>query len=401
MFNLYFEPDKIDDKKLIIEPRDSFYNDTVIDITDKLDISREYKIVPMGALDFKTLEFHYQVDTDEYNKFITDRYSNEYGWKRVEVSNDFLVEKKTVEINFAPTPLADSSNNDRVISKIRYFNSNGSVKIQTAKPRILYYGGLKNTNLGTYSLSGSRLLPDFRSQFAYAGHLDDVTTQGFDLSYGMPEMIFYGAGTNPTLKNNNLYNLYWKKTIEEITDKNSKILQCYIHFNNVELQNISFRNLYLIDRQYYRLYKIETDLNSDEPARCEFLKLQTKPSFTPSSGVGNGGLGDIGSDVLPDLTYYNYPEFIEVKDQFKMDVIEVSTDTYLEPISQQVFTTRDVFLPLAGSCFDSINNKTMEINIFNTSGTDKDVTSQTGDSWTLATMTGVKFITDGVTWYKS
>jgi len=141
MFNLYFEPDQIDDKKLIIEPRDTFYNTTTIDLTEKLDVSKEINILPMGALDFKTLEFHQQKDDDQYNKYYNDRYKDEYGFRRVVVSNDFLVQTKKIETIFAPTPLVDFENNNRVISKIRYFNSDGTLKTQAAKPRILYYGG--------------------------------------------------------------------------------------------------------------------------------------------------------------------------------------------------------------------------------------------------------------------
>jgi hypothetical protein len=68
MFNLYFEPDKIDDKKLIIEPRDIFYLNDVVDITEKVDVSQELIIRPMGALNWKSLEFHYSQDNDEFNK---------------------------------------------------------------------------------------------------------------------------------------------------------------------------------------------------------------------------------------------------------------------------------------------------------------------------------------------
>jgi hypothetical protein len=400
MFNLYFEPDQIDDKKLIIEPRDTFYNTTTIDLTDKLDVSKEINILPMGALDFKTLEFHQQKDDDQYNKYYNDRYKDEYGFRRVVVSNDFLVQTKKIETIFAPTPLVDADNNNRVISKIRYFNSDGTLKVQAAKPRILYYGGLLDTGLGTYSLSTSRLVPNFKTQYAYAGHLDSVASPTFDLNFGVPELIFWGSGTSAGLSDANLYNLYWKKTIDEITDKNSKLLQCYIHFNNVDLQNISFRNLYLIDRQLYRLYRIETDLNSYEPAKCTFLKLQTAPTFTPSSGTANGGSGSIGDEALPDLVYYNPNQFADIKEQMKFEIVSTDEVIYLEPRSQFVKSTTDVYLPDAGSAYDYVSNKTIEIKVYNNDGATIKVFYGDDLYFNVSSNGAHSFVTDGTTWFK-
>jgi hypothetical protein len=402
MFNLYFEPDQIDDKKLVIEPRDDFYTSDVIDLTNKLDVSREINILPMGALDFKTLEFHSAKDDDQYNKYYNDRYENEYGYRKIVVNNDFLVETKRIETIFAPTPLVDFDTNNRVISKIRYFNSDGTLKTQAAKPRILYYGGLLDTGFGTYALSVGRsiLVRNFRTQYAYAGHLDSVSNPTFDLSWGIPELIFYGSGTSANLSNANLYNLYWKKSIEEITDKNSKLMECYIHFTNVDLQNISFRENYLIDRQYYRLYRIETDLNSELPAKCTFLKLKTAPTFTPSTGTGNGGTGEIGDELLPDLTYYNNPQFIDWNEQMKFEIVEVTEVTQLFPRSQFVKSTVDVYLPDAGASYDYIINKTIEIKIYNNNGATIKV-FYTEDLYFNVSSNGAhSFVTDGTNWFK-
>lgn len=400
MFNLYFEPDATDDKKLIIEPRDDFYTSTIVDLTNKLDVSRLYSIDPMGALQWKSLEFHYQEDNDEYNKKYNEQYTNEYGFKRVTVSNDFLTEIKRIELPFAPTPLADSSTNDRTISKIRFFNSDGARQATAAKPRILYYGGLVNTAFGTYFL-GDTIAPTPRSSFAYAGHLDSVSNPTFDLSFALPETIYYGAGTRPLLTNANLYNKYWKKSIDEITDKDSKILTCYMHLTNVDLQNISFRNYYLIDRQYYRLYKITTDLNSDEPAECQFLKLKVAPTFSPSQGTGNGGIGTIGdSEPLPTLQYYNNGEFIMNQSQFVSTVTDSSTGV-LDSITQFVVMTDDVYLPDPASGYNFELNKSIEISVYNNDVSSHDVYDNTNSEvFSLGSKIGCKFMTNGSEWFK-
>ncbi|NBW15126.1 MAG: hypothetical protein EBR82_44710, partial [Caulobacteraceae bacterium] len=42
MFNLYIEPNQLDDRLLAIEPRDIYYNDNVVDITNNLDVSKDF-----------------------------------------------------------------------------------------------------------------------------------------------------------------------------------------------------------------------------------------------------------------------------------------------------------------------------------------------------------------------
>jgi hypothetical protein len=43
----------------------------------------------------------------------------------------------------------------------------------------------------------------------------------------------------------------------EITDKNSKLLTCYILLNSLEIQNLDFSKLIYIDGVLFRLNKVE------------------------------------------------------------------------------------------------------------------------------------------------
>jgi hypothetical protein len=63
--------------------------------------------------------------------------------------------------------------------------------------------------------------------------------------------------------------------------------------NEVEFNALSFRKIYLLNKQYYRLYTIKHDLNSDGLVEIELLKLKTAPAFTLVSGTGNGGSGGV------------------------------------------------------------------------------------------------------------
>ena len=91
--------------------------------------------------------------------------------------------------------------------------------------------------------------------------------------------------------NNNLYNAYWSKYIQEITDKDSKIVRGHFHLTPADMEKLSFRDLYFFDGNYFRLNKIE-DYDPINPSVniCEFLFLKTGQSFTATTGsVGGGG----------------------------------------------------------------------------------------------------------------
>jgi hypothetical protein len=121
------------------------------------------------------------------------------------------------------------------------------------------------------------------------GHLDDPTASTTDINFGMPRRVNLSAGTAYT--NSNLYNVYWSKYIGEITNKNSKIVRGAFYLNPVDMEQLSFRDLYYFDNNYFRLNKVE-DYDPVNPSVniCEFLLLNQGASFAASGGtIGSGG----------------------------------------------------------------------------------------------------------------
>jgi hypothetical protein len=406
MFNLYIEPNQLDDRLLAIEPRDIYYNDNVVDITNNLDVSKDFIQKPMGALDFKRLEFSYAMDDDYWNKDYTDKYNYNHGFKRLDVENDFLVETKKIELPFAPTPLGKPTT-DRIIPQIVWWKDQNSVNgrvNKTAKPRILYYGGLKFTGSPlTIRSNGTPPTNTQYSNYGYAGHVDDPANPNYDLNWATSQEIYYTIGGQTPITINNLYKRYWEKYIKEITDKDSKIIECYMYFNNVELQNLSFRNLYKIDRQYYRLYKVETDLNSNEPAKCQFLKLKNINVPLSDQVLINGGSETItGERYTPIIS--QTPNRIDVINQRENFSIEIKsamgiTGFRIEPKSQFIKVDSDVYLPPANASFDFDNNKSIEVKIYNNHNGSIRVYT-TGDAHhSVSSNSGIVFYSDGTNWY--
>jgi hypothetical protein len=406
MFNLYIEPNQLDDRLLAIEPRDIYYKDNVIDITNNLDVSKDFIQKPMGALDFKQLEFSYAMDDDYWNKDYTDKYNYNHGFKRLDVENDFLVETKKIELPFAPTPLGKPTT-DRIIPQIVWWKDQnfGGVRVnKTAKPRILYYGGLKYTGRPlTIHSNGTPPTNTQYSNYGYAGHIDDPASPNYDLNWATSQEIQYTIGGLTPITINNLYKRYWEKYIKEITDKDSKIIECYMYFNNVELQNLSFRNLYKIDRQYYRLYKVETDLNSDEPAKCQFLKLKNINVPLADQVLINGGSQTIeGERYTPIIS--QTPNRIDVINQRENFSIEIKsamgiTGYRIEPKSQFIKVDNNVYLPPANASFDFDNNKSIEVKIYNNHSGSIRVYTTPDAHHSVSSNSGIVFYSDGTNWY--
>jgi hypothetical protein len=301
-FNLYIDYDPLNENNLIIETRDDYLTNDKVDIEQKVDRSKDYLIKPLGALDAGRFIFTDQEDKDSLNDNYKKIYDETYGQVIIDVDNDFITTDKTIGTIFAPTPLYSVENNDRVISAMLFVDDNGKVTEATAKIRLLYWGGLLPTQK-PWRL-GLDLFINNQSFYPYAGHLDNPYTPTFDLNWGVPKQLFYNFnyGKVYTLNypNTNCYNFFWKKYIEEITDKNSKILECYLALRPYDYNELSFRKNYYIDGSYWRLLSVvDYDATSRQTTKCSFLKVEPKSAFVGDIKPIYGGTGTFedGNDL--------------------------------------------------------------------------------------------------------
>jgi hypothetical protein len=186
----------------------------------------------------------------------------------------------------------------------------------------LYAGGL-SASFGTNFFS--LLDPDgtfhFFNSYPYVGHLDNFNNPTYDVNYYQPKEIAYTTNTKVNYTTNNLYNLYHRKGLEEITNKDSKTVTLFAHLTENEINKLSFRNYYFIDKQYYRLYELDFDSNSEEPAKLTLLKLAVAPAFVggeiPING-GGGGETTLNQDINPNGNDFTKDSDINVSGQDNM-----------------------------------------------------------------------------------
>lgn len=295
MFNLYAEPDADNPKKLIIKPYSSFYGTSVIDLHAKLDHAQPLKIEPMGELDANPYRFTYKEDKDVANSSYQGIYSSIYGDKIIKVNNDFVRNEKKIEVSFSPTPVQTMDGMTLPWIEFAENKKGGAL-------RILYYGGLISCpqwGLADYDIRGSILTNpptvSYLTSYPYAGHLDSPTSSTADLCFGMPLEVNYPVGSGYT--NANLYNTYWRQYINEITDRDSKVVSGYFRITPADMQQLSFRNLYFFEGHYFRLNKIEDyDPANDGLTYCEFFKIKASPAHSPVVKRLPGGFDTTDSD---------------------------------------------------------------------------------------------------------
>lgn len=288
MFNLYIDQDNTVTNKLIIEPRDDYYassGGTTLDWSYKLDYSKAYETKPMGDLESKNYIFTYKDDSDYYNETYKKKFNETYGIKEYEIENDFLKSDIKNELIFSPTPLADYIGIDRVIPKIFIVDNNGQPKPKPGNIRILYYGGVKNTSQPYSYVASSGVTT--QTTYPYVGHLDDPLNPTLDLNFGAPIEVFY---TTQNYTNNNLFNKYWKKFVQEISDINSKIFTGYFYLTPLDVLKLDFKNFYYFEGDYWRLNRVfDYNPNQMSVTKCEFIKLIEYPTFVPTNTTNIGG----------------------------------------------------------------------------------------------------------------
>jgi hypothetical protein len=326
MFNLYVSVDELDSKKLKIETRDVYFTNNTVDLSNKIDVSKAIEVKPLGASKYKDYTFQMQEDKDELNEIFQKQYIYPYGTKKYTVPNDFITESYKTEVVFAPTPLWQFTTNAKIVtSRISFKDSNGNSIDSTSKLRLLVAGGLSES-IGTnyFHFEDPNGTYHYFDSYAYVGHYDNIASPTFDVNFTTPIQLFYKTGYSTTQTSNNIYNVYHKKGIEEITNKDSKLVTFYVKLNEVEINQLSFRNSYFIDKQYYRLYEIDFDANSQEPLKLTFLKLAVAPVFIPYNLVTNGGSGGEGSTYAKTTTRNGtqYPKGVDVIAQGSNNIVQ-------------------------------------------------------------------------------
>jgi hypothetical protein len=275
MFNLFIEPNKNNVNNLLIEPRDDYYAlGGVIDWSDKLDISKSIEQDMIAEAQNRKLLFTYKEDKDKLNIDYKTDWNEVYGQFEYDVDNDFITGEKRIDVIFHPTPIINmgwlnNQNSNFIIPQILPNDASLDVK---------NYGGIKILLRATQSIPLNDFWlfeGDVKTSYPYAGHFDNPFNPDVDINWGQTKVLFYPQGR---ATNNNLFNNYYRKMIEELTDKDSRIISAYFYLTPQDLYDLRFYDSIFVQSlasstgNYFKINKIEYDPMVKDSYKVELLK---------------------------------------------------------------------------------------------------------------------------------
>ena len=272
LFNAYIYENTLDSKKLFIEPYIDFYDlnvSGVVDWTYKVDRSKAMRLKPMSELNSRYYDFKFKSDSDYYNELYKKTYNENYGDYIYDSAYEFTNDKTDLELIFSPTPLVGYAGVDKIVSAIYKLNSGVEEKF-ASNIRILQ--AKKITGVTSWAIKNGGTTLHTGTTYGYAGHYDDPDAPANDIQFGVPKELYFTLVSGAV--NVTQFNVYWSPYMAEITDKDSKLMTCYMKLNSADIFSLDFSKLVYVDGSYWRLNKI-VDWNVNEPDVCqvELLKV--------------------------------------------------------------------------------------------------------------------------------
>lgn len=287
MHNLYVTPDKNNSKVLKILPRSSYYSGgTVKDWTKKFDEKVKIKEQLISEQQNKRIILSYAKDSDYYNsdyQTITNKIFGDYYWN---IDNDFTKGDKKIDVIFSPTPgvavLQSSTSttnyaNEFVVPKIGKRDSSNNFGKTDSNIRILQKNaaGAVTLNPGdTWKLDGNT-----QTTYPYLGMLNHPGSGDTDIAFGTVDFEYY---TLSAITQNNLVNAYWQEYLEQISDKDAKLITANFYLTPADIQSFDFSDSIYVDGMtddgghYFIVNKITYVPTSNQSSQVELIKVKNK-----------------------------------------------------------------------------------------------------------------------------
>jgi len=148
----------------------------------------------------------------------------------------------------------------------------------------------------------SQLVSTTFNTYPYAGHWDNPITPTIDINFGLPLELYYQANGYTgqiQVTNANLYNIYHRNYINEVTDKDSKVMTGMFYLEPTDINTLDFRDQIVIDNSYWRLNKVMNYNPFKEGlTKVELIKVKDAVTFNKRHKSLNAG-GYLEKEKMP------------------------------------------------------------------------------------------------------
>jgi hypothetical protein len=290
MYNLYVEQDIDNPYNLVLRHRDEYYDSGAEkDWSEKLAKDRGQDLMFLPDLTKKRLKLTYEADEDTANKLYTQATGEIYGQIEYTFDNEYVKDVETQALLFSPTPVYSTSFG-AYLPAINGAAPNTNI-------RILYDGGeqpCQPFDIVDFGTTGQYGLTDY----PMIGHFNNALTPTFDINFGTNDFYFYET---TSLTANNLYNLYWRRTVNQINV--GKMLTAMFDLNEVDIQSLKLNDKIYIDNSWWNINKIaDYNANNNQLTKVELISIDTEIDLAPFKTGAGRPIGDtivaVGTDAI-------------------------------------------------------------------------------------------------------
>jgi hypothetical protein len=280
MYNLYVEQDIDNPYNLILRHRDEYYDSGAEkDWSQKLAKDKAQELMFLPDVTKKKLKLTYAPDEDQSNVLYTQATGEIYGQIEYTFDNEYVKDVDTKELLFSPTPV------EKTLFGAYVPSINGAAP--NTNIRILYDGGLGTCqpfDIIDFGTTGEIGLTDY----PMIGHFNNPLYPTFDINFGTNDYYFYEVAT---LTANNLYNLYWRRTVNQINV--GKMLIAFFDLNEVDIQSLKLNDKIYIDNSWWNINKVQDyNANNNSLTKVELISIDTEIDLAPYKTAGGKPIGD-------------------------------------------------------------------------------------------------------------
>lgn len=299
-------------KKLIYKPLSSYFsNYSILDWTDKLDMSKEYHIQPI-TFENKYLLFNYEKYATELNNEYNKNFGRNFGEYRLTTDYEFNInEKELFKYSKVTIPSTDTClswenlwKNFSIVytlpAEITAYNKDKDEKNVDVFGSMLFYKGLgefdTTSAMRPVFITDDTTLQSSNQVFFYTQKGEEgkyIRSEYYpvlDIVDGNNLCTFAIPSANYTyVKNsydnkNGIYKNFWENYLNERYNKQNKIVTCYLRLTPYDIANFQYNNFVKIENQLYMVNKIyDYSIDENIPTKVDLITIQDIKGYTDSN----------------------------------------------------------------------------------------------------------------------
>lgn len=299
-------------KKLIYKPLSSYFsNYSILDWTEKLDMSKEYHIQPI-TFENKYLLFNYEKYATELNNEYNKNFGRNFGEYRLSTDYEFNIdEKELFKYSKVTIPSTDTClswenlwKNFSIVytlpAEITAYNKDKDEKNVDVFGSMLFYKGLgefdTTSAMRPVFITDDTTLQSSNQVFFYTQKGQDgkyIRSEYYpvlDVVDGHNLCTFAIPSANYTYvkdsydNKNGIFKNFWEKYLNERYNKQNKIVTCYLRLTPYDIANFQYNHFVKIENQLYIVNKIyDYQVSEDISTKVDLITVQNIEGYTTSN----------------------------------------------------------------------------------------------------------------------